>query len=1433
MPKLGARRVAVAGAWFAGAVLCAGLAWSVEAQAASGSGAPAGYEARAQAAGERWRRLRAEQRHRMERAAAHAGMADTMYASTPDESPPPHPFVLEVAPKHTPSRALGKASTRSTVERTHRIALFPAAGDAAGRQGFARVVNRTGESGEVRIEGIDDAGVRHGPVILTLAAHEAVHFNSADLEEGNAGKGLSGGIGSGGGDWRLELRSTLALEVLAYIRTSDGFLTGMHDVAPEGSEGHRVVIFNPGRNVNQVSRLRVVNRGDKDAEVRIEGTDDAGASPGGVVTFSLPAGASRTLSARELERGSARGLSGALGRGTGKWRLVVSSAQPLRVLSLLSSPTGHLTNLSGVPGETESAEDVFRTYIAEPIVQSKCINCHIEGGISGHTRLVFVPASTPDHESRNLAVFRDFLDTVDDAATLILNKIQGVAHGGGVQVAAGTSEFSHMQRFLALLGEDVSTGALTPQTLFDTVKMASWRKTLRRAAIIFAGRIPTEEEYARVAEGGIAELRPTIRGLMTGPQFHEFLIRGANDRLLTDRERDSIGSLQLYLLDYATENYRRRAEAYTSDTDRAWREYSAWDERVRFGSDRAPLELIAHVVENDLPYTEILTADYIMANPWAATAYGASTRFDDPEDMYEFQPSEIVSYYRQGEGYDYECDPVVGACRILNPGPLITDYPHAGILNTTVFLLRYPTTATNRNRARSRWTYYHFLGLDIEKSASRTTDPDALADTNNPTMFNSACTVCHRVLDPVAGAFQNYFDEGQYKSNWGGIDSLDEFYTRGPDDRKDGDFLVTASSWEGRHTFSKTATLTKNDSSVRLSTSPDFQPTPSDEAWWNVDFGEHLTIRDAEGNFVKHQGFGNPGGCGDWSRVGGRHVFGIYFGCGVTIPLEVPAAGEYRIEVETWIGARHDDVRGLPVELAMDVGAYYREGDTWYRDMRAPGFGDAIAPNSDNSVQWLARKIAADKRFAEATVKFWWPAILGSEVAEPPEDEGDAGFEGLLLAASAQAAEVERLARGFRRGFQGGSPYNLKDLLVEIVLSKWFRADALEGDDPVRRIALRDAGARRLLTPEELGRKTAALTGYSWGRYIRTNCYPQCDPEPTALTDEFRLLYGGIDSDGITERARDITSVMEGVARTHALESSCPVVLRELYLLPDEERRLFSGIDPFVTPTSEFATSFVVRSGSRNRRETLTFGGSLSAGPKIVTLTFDNDYWDGPAKDRNVYLDRLTVRNAGGGVVASRELENLPHSGDCNQPGDDHYALYCSGSVEVPIEIPRTGDYELEVIAWADQAGDERPRLSAVVESATGAGVGAGVIRRKLVELHDKLLGVQVTPYSPDVEAAYGLFVDVWQRKRALQANDTWVLTNWRCPLNDISYFDGILDDVVVRRENEFGDVWYEFDWDRVNDFLDDVDLSDPQAVAQTWVVVLAYLLMDYRYLYL
>ena len=39
----------------------------------------------------------------------------------------------------------------------------------------------------------------------------------------------------------------------------------------------------------------------------------------------------------------------ALGDGAGRWRLWIESEEPLVVMSLLSSPTGHLTNLSTAP----------------------------------------------------------------------------------------------------------------------------------------------------------------------------------------------------------------------------------------------------------------------------------------------------------------------------------------------------------------------------------------------------------------------------------------------------------------------------------------------------------------------------------------------------------------------------------------------------------------------------------------------------------------------------------------------------------------------------------------------------------------------------------------------------------------------------------------------------------------------------------------------------------------------------------------------------------------------------------------------------------------------------------------------------------------------------------------------------------------------------
>ena len=1357
------------------------------------------------------------------------------------------------------SSPTGHLTNLSTVPGSgggHGVALFPSAARWAqqGHQGFARVINRSDRAGVVRIEAVDDAGMARGPVSLRIGAGETVHFNSGDLEEGNAKKGLAEGTGSGTGDWRLEFTSGLDLEVLAYIRTEDGFLTAMHDVAPEGGGAHEVLVFNPGSNANQVSRLRVVNPGGANARVRIEGVDDAGASPGDAVEFTLPGGRARTLSAQELESGQGRGLSGGLGTGKGKWRLAVTANRPIEVMSLLSSPTGHLTNLSTVRGEVvqegedeETAADVFRQHISGPIVQGKCIACHVEGGVAGATRLLFVGASTANHEARNLAVFEDFIAKVEDAevengATYILNKIQGVAHGGGVQVAAGTPEFADMQRFLGLLGEGVERAPLTPQTLFDTVKLASPRKTLRRAALIFAGRIPTDAEYA-AAQRGADALRATIRGLMTGPEFHEFLIRGANDRLLTERDYEIIGDNLGYYLDLVNEAYRRKKAAYDAGwTERDLRHhYYDWSDMVQHGFRRAPVELIAHVVENDLPYTEILTADYVMANPMAAKNYGAPTHhFDDPDDIHEFKPSSIESYYRQGEGYKSEFDRLTGADHILDPGPLITEYPHAGILNTASFLYRYPTTATNRNRARSRWTYYHFLGLDIEKSASRTADPVALADTNNPTLLNPACTVCHVIMDPVAGAYQNYADRGHYKYSWGGVDSLDDLYKVAGEPP----LSIEAESWEDRQALSWPVSLGAGVQTLRVFFTNDYwDPDTGDDGAVYLD---RLRMTDARRGVTVTYEFedlgapvpppGSDFSCGGiWHNPAGRKdAVQLWQGgldCAFLVDVEVPNDGDYDVEVVAWMNGRHElygDDGYAKLSIAVNP---YQAGDTWYRDMRVPGFDGKLAPNSDNSVQWLAKQIVADPRFAEATVKFWWPSIMGSEVAEPPEDEGDADFEGLLLAANAQGAEVTRLANGFRRGFKGRSAYNLKDLLVEIVLSKWFRAAAVDDADPIRQVALRDAGARRLLTPEELDRKTAAITGYRLGRQPRISQAYRGDY--TRLTDDFRLLYGGIDSDGITERARDITTVMAGVAKRHATEVSCPVVMRDIYLVADAERRLFAGFDWLVTPGLEFGASFEIEAGSGAESETLSLTGTLNAGTKTVQLAFTNDYWGGgDTDDRNVHLDRLDLRGPEGQVVASHEFETLElPSGGCQTENGDNFALWCEATVDVPIEIPTAGHYSIEVVAWADQAGDELARLRVTVEDADGSGAGADAIRSKLVELYDKLLGVQVTPHSPDVETAFRIFVNAMERRR--EANDTW-FEWWQCDTTwDLSYFEGILDDVVVVYEEDSGWRQYGLDWDRLPALLNGIDMSDPHQTAQAWAVVLAYLLMDYRYLYL
>lgn len=248
------------------------------------------------------------------------------------------------------SGALANLSTAAAVDG--EIHLFPSSAESSGR-GVLSIASRA-LGGDVTIRAVDDAGQHFGPVTLSLEADSTVTLDASELEMGNGVKGLPNGLGRGEGNWRLRLGSDLDLDIVAYARTGDEMLAAVHDIASISGQQHHVPWFLAAGNDRQLSHLRLVNPGGDPVGIRVRAWDDLGnAASNGDVRLSVPAGSTRTIDARDLERGSDE-LDGSLGEGEGNWRLVVHADLDVRVMNLMESSEGHLTNLS-----TSSIEPTF------------------------------------------------------------------------------------------------------------------------------------------------------------------------------------------------------------------------------------------------------------------------------------------------------------------------------------------------------------------------------------------------------------------------------------------------------------------------------------------------------------------------------------------------------------------------------------------------------------------------------------------------------------------------------------------------------------------------------------------------------------------------------------------------------------------------------------------------------------------------------------------------------------------------------------------------------------------------------------------------------------------------------------------------------------------------------------------------------------------
>jgi hypothetical protein len=370
----------------------------------------------------------------------------------------------------------------------------------------------------------------------------------------------------------------------------------------------------------------------------------------------------------------------------------------------------------------------FEEEVWRPILQPICFACHNPDGAARSTALVLLGPTHDGYLEANYHTVQTVaaLD-VDGTSLLLLKPTAEIPHEGQMQIAPDSAEYEALEILVdALPTQQQCTDGGDVGEYFDGLVLLDEEATLRKAMLLAVSRLPTPEESAAVRGAGMDAVTEQLGAAMKEPAFYARLAEMFNDTLLTDAYLAKATALE-------TLDPERFPNAFFYASAPTEAEQLALRDLANDAIAREPLHLVAHVVREGRPFTEVLTADYTLVNPYSARAYGIPLDvFEDPDD-----PGEYVEYR-------------------------FDDLPQAGLLSTSAFLARYPSTDTNRNRHRSRMVYDFFLATDVMRLASRPIDADVI-DEQNPTRDNAQCNVCHDNVDPIAGAFQNRTNEGWYR----------------------------------------------------------------------------------------------------------------------------------------------------------------------------------------------------------------------------------------------------------------------------------------------------------------------------------------------------------------------------------------------------------------------------------------------------------------------------------------------------------------------------------------------------------------------------------------------------------------------------------------------------------------------------------------------
>lgn len=415
-----------------------------------------------------------------------------------------------------------------------------------------------------------------------------------------------------------------------------------------------------------------------------------------------------------------------------------------------------------------AADTFFADEVWAKVGERTCLKCHNTEGKAAESKfLLRDTAQNRNNLTLNRNAFMQMASAKEKEASRLLVKVTGgLDHGGGVVLQPNSTGYRILEQFVRRMngspgktpGTTTALSDYTPPPFFEGVQMMTPDRLLRRVTLSLAGRLPTGEERAAVKERGLDAMDGVLAQLMKEDAFYDRLKEGFNDIFLT---RGYVGNGEEVLsYDHFQKTrlwYQKHDLSHVPEKERQRARYRLADE-YREALRREPLELIAHIVQNDRPFTELVTADYIMVSPYTARGYGVfedlRDRFRNADDPFEYIPTKIPALKARS-----------GKVQESPTGY----YPHSGILSMFQYLRRYPTTETNRNRLRARMYYQHFLGIDVMALAPRVTDAAAVtAKYEVPTMQAPDCVVCHKTLDPVAGLFQDFNEEGHLGPRKGG-----------------------------------------------------------------------------------------------------------------------------------------------------------------------------------------------------------------------------------------------------------------------------------------------------------------------------------------------------------------------------------------------------------------------------------------------------------------------------------------------------------------------------------------------------------------------------------------------------------------------------------------------------------------------------------------